>query len=230
MNPIAIFHHGLFVGETGGLWKAAPGIYAEQVGLLESTGLLSAASHVVFGVNGGYESRCLATALLPKSAKVVFHGLESRNENATLLLLEEWLPGHEDWFLLYAHAKGSTKPVGDWVNTRWRNCMTRHLIVNWRRCVADLTAGYEAVGCHFMRPPMTPIGQYIFAGNWWWAKASYLLTRPSIKESPRVKLSGLHHIDSRYEAEIFLMGLPRLPRIKDYHGPAWHPGRLASCE
>jgi len=227
--PIAIFHHSVFCAPDGSLWPAAPAIIASQMDALRRSGILDFASVVVCGINGGSESRCLASALLPPQARLIYHGLESRNENSTLAALEDWLPRHRHYHVLYHHAKGATHTPGERKGTIWRNCMTRHLIKNWRRCVTDLDAGHEVVGCHFMRPPLTPGNQHIFAGNWWFAKASFLATLPSIRSTARVKLSGLGALDSRYEAETWIGNGPRLPRIKDYHGPSWHPGFIDSC-
>jgi hypothetical protein len=107
--------------------------------------------------------------------------------------------------------------------------MTRHVIANWRQCVQDLEQGFDAVGVHYMEPPATPPGQRILAGNYWFAKSDYLRTLPSIMERDRIKVSGLKHPDSKYEAEVWLGNGPRVPKIKDYHGPGWTPGKIDTC-
>jgi hypothetical protein len=101
--------------------------------------------------------------------------------------------------------------------------MMLHCVTNWKKCVADLDAGAEAVGCHWMQG--LPGNQNIFAGNFWWAKASYLRTLPSIFERERIQKSGIKHVDSRYEAEVWLGFGPRLPIVKDYH-----PGGIGQCQ
>lgn len=215
-QPIAIFYHSLFyIGDPPVLLPAALKIIGEQMAALKSSGLLDAASQVICGINGGDESRKLATALLPEKASLVFHGLQCRNECRTIRVLEEWLPGHEDWYVLYFHSKGATRP--DVRNFHWRTCMMKRLVKNWRICIAQLEEGYEAVGCHWFEPPFTPPGQFIFAGNFVWIKARFLKTLPSIMERDRIKTSGIDSIESRYEAEVYWGNGPKVPKIYDYH-------------
>lgn len=232
MKPIAVFYHCLlYHGDPPDLRPVAFNIVSEQMRWMEQSGLEEAVSEMTVGINGGEESLQVAHLLIPRKAKIVLHGLESKAENLTLVQLEKWLPGHEDWYVLYFHAKGCTHSATDPLapRTNWRNCMMRHLIGNWRQCVADLDAGFESVGCHWMEPPATPPSQYIWAGNFWWAKASFLRTLPSIMERARIKQSGIASIDSRYEAEVWIGNGPRPPRVKDYHGPNWNPSKLATC-
>ena len=229
MKPIAIFYHGLLaLGDPPSILENAITVIREQMTLLQTCGLADAADEIHAGINGGIESEYLAEALLPMKSQKVFHGLQCRNECRTIAQMEKWLPGHEDWYVLYFHAKGSTHPRGDDFSTRWRNCMTRHSIHNWRTCVADLERGHEAVGCHWMVPPATPVGQHIFGGNFWWARASFLATLPSIYERDRIKVSGIDSFDSRYEAEVWIGNGPRIPNVKDYH-PNWNPGKIGEC-
>lgn len=219
MKPIAIFYHALFkLGDPSKVLPAAVNIVADQMNTLKESGLLAAASQMIVGINGGDESKPLAGALLPAQAHLVFHGLQCRNECRTIRIIEEWLPGHEDWYVLYHHSKGATKP--DLRNRYWRECMERHCVKEWRKCVADLEAGYDAVGCHWFDPPRTPQGQHIFAGTFFWSKASYLRTLPSIMDRDRIKLSGIDSIESRYESEVWIGNGPVQPRVKDYH-PGW---------
>lgn len=230
MKPIAIFYHGLFFMDTPDNVRAsAVNIVHEQMDQLRSSGPLYAASEFHVGLNGGLESLIVASALMPPQAKVELHGLQCHTENRTILMLEKWLPGHKDWIVLYFHAKNSSHATDTGIGLPWRRCMMRHCISNWRTCVADLDKGYEAVGCHWMEPPATPPGQFIFAGTFFWARASFLLTLPSIMERERIKLSGIDSLDSRYEAEVWLGNGPRVPRVKDYHGPDWTPGKIATC-
>lgn len=229
MKPIAIFYHSLFfMGDPPELRVPAVTIAAEQMAFLRLSGLLDKASTMVVGINGGTESVPIADAVLPNMAFRLFHGLASRSENFTLVALEKWLPGHEDWNVLYMHAKGATKRVGDAHSAQWRNCMMRHLVGNWRKCVADLEAGYDSVGCHWLTPPTTPPGQYIWAGNFWWAKASFLATLPSIYERARIKESGIGALESRYEAEVWIGNGQRRPKVKDYHPQ--NPSVRGACQ
>lgn len=226
---IGIFYHCLFfLGDPPALQFKAVETIGEQMDDLCRSGLENAAAEIHVGVNGGLESEHLARVMLPQNSEILMHGLQCRNEIRTLLALQEWLPGHDDWFVLYFHAKGSTKPNPH--NDTWRACMMRHCIRDWRTCVTDLANGCDAVGCHWMEPPATPAGQRIFAGTFWWAKASYLLTIPPITTRPRIKVSGIDSIESRYESEVFIGNGARKPKIKDYHGPDWNPSKIATCQ
>lgn len=230
MKPIAIFYHSLFVlGNPPDLLPCAAEIISDQMQALKSSGLEDAAAEIHCGINGGDESIALAYEFLPHKCTRTFHGLDSRSENLTLVMLEKWLSDHEDWLVLWFHSKGATHAPGDSFSGQWRNCMMRHLVHNWRQCVSDLESGYEAVGCHWMEPPATPATQFIFAGNFWWARVSFLRTLPSIFERERIKLSGIGSLESRYEAEVWIGNGPRPPKVKDYHGPGWNPGKVSTC-
>lgn len=227
---LAVFFHTL-------LWHGCPAaplfqaidITRLQMEELHECGLLEACSDFIVGINGGEESEALRWATIPDKAKVVYHGLAIKSENLTIAEIEKWLPGHEDYYVLYFHAKGCTWPVGDEMRDRWRGCMMRNVVLNWRQCVKDLDSGYEAVGCHWMTPPKTPPTQFIFAGNFWWAKASFLKTLPSIYERARIKQDGIGALESRYESEVWIGNGPRPPVVRDYH-PHWHPGKAMECQ
>lgn len=226
---IAIFYHCLtHLGDPPKLLPAATSIITGQMRLLKGSGLLDEADEFHVGINGGVESEPFVKSILPAKAQVAYHGLQSRNECSTIRMIEEWLPDSDGWYVLYFHSKGGTKPAGDPHSTRWRGCMMKHLVQNWRRCVADL-AKVESVGCHFMTGDQTPPGQSIWAGNFWFSRASYLRTLPSIMERDRIKMSGIHALDSRYESEVWHFNGPRLPSLIDYHGPRWSPARLGEC-
>lgn len=181
---------------------------------------MDAASAIIVGVNGGEESKAFAQELFPSRAIVHYNGLDCRTENMTIRHIEEWLPGNLNWNVLYFHSKGATHPVADPLRSNWSACMMRNLVKNWRTCVADLDAGHDAVGCHWMTGDKTPPGQSIFAGNFWWARSDYLQTIPSIMLRDRIKTSGIGNVESRYESEVWIGNGIRFPKVYDYH-PQW---------
>lgn len=229
---IVIFFHTLFwMGDPPQLIPQAIEITRRQMEALHETELLYSASELHVGINGGKESEALQWATIPEKANVVYHGLDSRSENLTIAMIEKWLKENDgEAYILYAHSKGASHPVGDQMRDNWRGCMMRHLIYGWQNCVADLDRGYDAVGCHWMEPPATPPTQYIFAGNFWWAKASFLRTLPSIYERARIKMSGIGALESRYESEVWIGNGPRPPKVRDYHGPGWDMTKVATCQ
>jgi len=223
--PLAIFFHGLcYLGNPPEFIPVAVDIIHDQMEELRTSGLLDAASEFHVGLNGGAETGEMANLLFPAKAQIVLHGLRARNECRTIRMIEDWVPSHKDWRVLYFHAKGCSHAADDPLRSNWRRCMMQHLVRNWRQCVFDLSAGYDAVGTHWMQPPDTPPTQYIFAGSFWWAKASFLSTLPSIMERARIKESGIDALESRFEAEVIFGNGPRLPVVKDYC-PNWHPGK-----
>jgi len=221
MKPIAIFYHCLFTID-GKILPLAPQVVAEQMNVAQASGLLDAASQMIVGINGDPSLKPLQS-LFPSKAQFIYHGEQCRNECRTIVALEEWLKSSPGFNVLYFHSKGATHGLNDpdhALRMRWRHCMMRNLVQNWRTCVTDLESGYEAVGCHWMTGDKTPPGQSIFAGNFWWASSDFLRTLPSIMVRDRIKESGIDAKISRYESEVWIGNGPRLPMVKDYH-PAW---------
>lgn len=221
--PIIIYYHCLFsIGDK--FLPSAVDIVMEQMAQSKESGLTDAASEFHVGINSGEEGAAFAD-LFPEKSTLTFHGTQCRNEIRTMLMIEDRVKNIlGPAYILYQHSKGASHAGSDPMRTKWRECSMRHLVRNWRECVDDLDSGYEAVGTHWMAPPATPPGQYIFAGSFWWCRASFLKTLPSIMERARIKESGIDALESRYEAEIILGNGPRLPRVKDYC-PHWSPGR-----
>lgn len=185
---------------------------------LVRSGLLDAADEFVVGINGGEESAEVGRMYLPPQARLVLHGLQSKAENLTIVEIEKWVPAHPDWLVLYFHSKAATHQPGTqyWeFASKWRETMMGHLVTNWRQCVADL-AHFEAAGCNWLTGQAQDHSQNLFGGNFWWARASYLATLPSIYLRDRIKQSGIASAESRYEAEVWIGNGPRLPSVKVY--------------
>ena len=218
---LACFYHCLFMhGDPAAFREVAFDIVREQMEALRQSELLKALDHFVVGINGDKESLDYSNLVIPANAKRVLHGPQSKAENLTIVEIEKWIPGHEDWAVLYFHAKGCTHPEGDIFRGNWRDCMMSRLVWNWQQCVAELDAGYESVGCHWMEFYQFVPRQRMWAGNFWWAKASFLATLPSIYLRPQIKQAGIGAFESRFEAEVWIGNGPRAPRRIDHH-PGW---------
>ncbi len=191
----------------------------EQMEMLRYSGLLDMASYFLVGINGGKESADYANLLIPAKATKVLHGLQSKSENLTIVEIEKWLPRINDWNVLYFHSKGATHKNQQQIfhGDQWRNCMMRHCVLNWRKCIADLDRGFESVGCHWLTGMGSDRSQNYWGGNFWWAKSEFLKTLPSITQRARIKESGINSLESRYESEVWLGNGPRLPIVRDYH-------------
>lgn len=216
---IAVFYHCLFCLKNEPLWSAVKVVH-EQMKTLKESGLEDAAKEIHIGVNGSKESEVYAKQFLPSKAAITYHGLESRAENLTIVMLEQWLKEHDGWAVLYLHSKGATHDLesayAQYAGS-WRRTMMGHLVFNWRFCVKDLREGAEACGCNWLVGQGWDHSQNIFGGNFWWAKSGFLRTLPSIYERERIKTSGIGALESRYESEVWIGNGPRLPIVKIYH-------------
>jgi hypothetical protein len=218
--PIIIFFHTLFyLGDESHVANLE--IILEQMHLLRTSGLENAAAEIHVGVNGGEESEFFAKSLLPPKANIVYHGLQCRSENRTLLMIEQWCRANQgEAHILYAHSKGIShakgSDYGENMSRPWRNRMMETCVWNWRQCVQDLLS-HEACGCHWLTGQGWDKSQHYFAGTTYWARASFLRTLPSMMLRERIKTSGLESPESRYEAEVWIGNGPRLPVVKNYY-------------
>lgn len=105
------------------------------------------------------------------------------------------IPG--EFAVLYMHTKGAARNLDS--SASWRRSMTKALTADWEAHVARLEGGYDAVGCHWVKAPEWPEQEPFFAGNFWWARASYLRTlEPPLNET-------------RWQAETWVsLGKPRI--------------------
>ena len=215
MKPCAIFFHGLFfIGDPPVRLPSAFNIVYEQILQLRNSGLWDVASEIHIGINGSQESIPVGKSIFPDKANVTYHGLQSRSENITIVMIEEWVKTHPGWIVLYLHSKGATKSPGtreSRMATAWRTAMMWDLVDGWRQCVHQLTA-HDVVCSHWMWEQCDG-SQHISPGNFWWATSDFLATLPSILKRERIKTSGLGAEESRFEAEVWI-GNGRRPVVK----------------
>lgn len=183
---IATFYH-CWLGER----DQGVAILAEQMQALQSSGLADECGEIHLCGSGG--DILLASALCPEKTQLENLGREVASEIPTIALLQQWSQGHDGDQVLYFHAKGASHPGDPYA--KWRRCMNRAVIWNWRECVRALQAGFDTAGAHWMtsrRFPMMPPNQRYWGGNFWWANTRYLNTLPPVDSF------------SRYEAEIWI--------------------------
>lgn len=150
--------------------------------------------------------RMNAAGLLPAAAHVYVGGENARNELPTLMELRWWAKESPGCYFLYLHTKGASHEGLIW--EAWRNCMERRLVDGWRQCVADLDAGADSVGTHWITGDKYPdfkAREPFWGGNFWWAKSEYLATLPEIKGD-----------EDRYYAEDWIGKGPAWPRVVNY--------------
>lgn len=109
-------------------------------------------------------------------------------EFPTLEMLHTFSINNPDYYCLYLHTKGVSRPstaVDD-----WRRCMLFFLVEHWEENVKALRNGYDACGVNLLKKP-TPH----FQGNYFWAKASYISTLGNVRGMvlPRFKAWGERH-------------------------------------
>jgi len=221
MKPIAIWYHTLFFhGSPDHPALGGFTICKEQMGLVKSSGLENASSEIHVGVNGGKESEVYARESLPSKATVYYQGVDEGSETPTMVRMWEWARRHPDWYVLYFHCKGATHTDVEYLKfvTKWRRCMMNACVVNWRQCVADLDAGFDSVGCHWMTGMSPPSDKdAIWGGNFFWATSNFLATLPDILDRELIKTHGRAAPIARYEGERWIGSGTKLPKVKDYH-------------
>lgn len=207
IHNLAVFYHCLFQGVSRPIdTMCALNLMADQMTAIEASGLTKMAAEIHIGVNGDEADADLARMVAPAKAIIVTHGKGATTEIPTLSMLRSWLPEHRDWYVFYWHMKGVTHPP---YNTQWRLGMEQHLVRNWQRCVLDLDSGKDAVGCHWLTPETYPgqVTSPFFGGNFWWSKASYLMTLPPLPPATW---------GNRYKAETWIGSGLRRPRVQCY--------------
>lgn len=202
MKPMAVFYHAWIPSSD----RIA--VVREQLTALNDSGLTDAAAEIHIGVN----QDCLfgVIDLFPSKATVHAYKDLHQGEMPTMLTLQEWVPGHSGWNVCYHHTKGISQANDS--KAVARHCMTEGVIANWRRCIADLDSGCDAVGCHWLYWPKNsvPREHRLFGGNFWWAKQEYLAQLPPL----RLKV---HESGRFFEGEIWIGRREQMPVTKDYH-------------
>jgi hypothetical protein len=194
--PVRHYYHAY----AGGLWQVPVAEHLAAIG----DAALGGMDAMVTGLAGPGTARREARDVIAAGQRAwgcpphVARWIEADEgwEQLTLQAIHEdvhEIPG--ELAILYVHTKGAHDDSP--VNKGWRRGMTRQVVGQWQRCTELLAEGYDAVGCHWV--VQYPENPPFFAGNFWWARASYLRTL-----APPVN-------DSRYTAELWLsQGAPRV--------------------
>lgn len=231
MLKLCLWYHCKLSGAGIPSEDASVAIMAEQMAALKESGLAEAASEIHIGVNGDGGQGLLAAGLAPDKSMVHVHGAKGTTELPTFAIMRDWLKGlgsPKDWAVLYHHSKGVTNP-DDYFKHHHRRVMQGFCVDRWRQCVYDLERGYDAVGCNWVDPITRPVlpGRY-FAGNFWWARADFLLTLPSLPET-----ATDYNIMERMQAEGWIGSGKARPKVLDYERPhlsEWCRQQISRCE
>ena len=153
---LAIFYH---IAQMG----MGAFIYQQQIHRLYVSGLIEAADHIHFGVNGNQE-----LFNVPEKVKVLYNKKENwGSEKETLQALKTFCNENEDYKVLYFHTKGASKDTLG--SQSWRLMMEYFVLDRWEECVSALST-YSGSSCALS------IDVPHFIGNFWWANASYIQT------------------------------------------------------
>jgi len=159
-------------------------ITLEQIELLKNTGLLEK-SELILCTH--YDSKNYDDLVqnLGYSYKHFDESYKDWYEYTTCLELQkECNESTEEFYALYIHNKGSyTQTVG---NYNWRKYMEYFCIEKWKECVEKLDEGYELVGAAYLDNAQEDENAHYFAGNFFWARSSYIKRCHHLKSPPEV--------------------------------------------
>ena len=206
---LAVWYHCVLSGPRIPSEDFAVSILSEQMHALKESGLFDAAQQRCFCVNGGDVDFLTLASFVPAPGNVVANH-EGQSEIPTMNLLRQNLkPG---WAVMYHQMKGVTHPGLESYDI-CRRRMEHACVWNWRRCVADLERGYDAVGCHWLTPERFPgqVTSPFFGGTFWWAGSDYLMQLPPLPADTH---------ENRYEAESWIGRRRPYPHVQDYI-PGW---------
>jgi len=210
-RKIAAFFHCIVRGGSVPIdTTKACAIIQEQMIAYQQSGLLDAADEFYVGVNGDADDVEIVRLFVPcKKVQFIAHGLGATTEIPTLNVLRKWLPGHEEWNVVYAHSKGVCYP-DHLLYHAWRRCLERTVVWGWRDCLDEIAKGRDSCGAHWMTPEQFPgkVESPFWGGTFWWATAKFLLSLPPLPP-PTWK--------NRFEAENWIGRGPSRPSVTDYH-------------
>lgn len=115
-------------------------------------------------------------------------------EDQTLNLVRKWSIEHSGGLVLYTHTKGA---FNNWDTQKpWREAMTDRLVRAWPARIGDLQE-HDTSGLWWLTPELLPacVSSPYYAGNFWWARASFLASLPELPELTE---------DTRFEAEAWI--------------------------
>jgi hypothetical protein len=161
---------------AGGAWA--------QPAIEHAAALAGFDGHITMSLVGPAGDRHSARVRLAPLLPIAVDWIEvdGGSEQATLRAIADWARTAGDSVVLYAHTKGSHRQ--SIMQSAWRRSMTHSLLGQWRNCV-ELLKEYDTVGCHWLTPADSSdrfgdVRTPYYAGNFWWATASYLRRLPPL--------------------------------------------------
>ena len=170
-------------------WEA---LVREQVAALKESGLYAATKRIYVSCIAFDEADAdkLVRIIGEDKAVLVLKGGDPSMFEYAALNFVRTKSLKEDCLIYYFHTKGITYYNGSVTDRHylafrrnvvaWRKMMEYFVFTKWRVAVNVLLGGYDTYGCFRMPPPPQPFR--IYAGNFWWARSSYLRRLPEFPE------------------------------------------------
>lgn len=91
--------------------------------------------------------------------------------------------------IFYAHSKGAQSKSD--LARQWRHSMTYYNVTLWRQRVNDLRT-HETSGAYYLHSTMPEHRdhRYFYAGNFWWARGSYIAALDKCRNEHRYQAEG----------------------------------------
>jgi len=91
--------------------------------------------------------------------------------------------------IFYAHSKGAARPSD--LARAWRHSMTYYNVTLWRDRLNDLRT-HETSGVYYLKSQMPEHKEHhkFYAGNFWWARGSYIAALDKCKNEHRFQAEG----------------------------------------
>jgi hypothetical protein len=187
-KPILVFSHN-YINYN---WYE---IVEEQLSKLINSGLYDNATEIYYGAYASDKYQLFKFIEIIKlwdpqnKIRIIIHPIND-GEKQTLIHLQEICKNYPEAYVLYYHTKGITSKLNhpyiidlDYKNIEsWRHAMEYFNIECWKESLNELIPEpTTSLGIFYVGDQGWPY-KYFFSGNFWWAKASYLNTLPSMKD------------------------------------------------
>ena len=184
MNIYGVYH---VLCERG--WET---LVREQVAALKESGLYAVTKRIYVSciALGADDADKLVRIIGEEKAVVIFKSHDPLRFEYAALDFVRTKSLEEDCLIYYFHTKGITYYNGNVADRHflafrrnveaWRKMMEYFVFTKWHAAVNVLLGGYDTYGCFRMPPPPHPFRMY--AGNFWWARSSYLHRLPAFPE------------------------------------------------
>lgn len=139
-------------------------------------------------------------------------------EIPTIIALKDFCDNqNSEYCVLYLHQKGATAPT-DLLKDKWRKQMIDANVTNWESMVEKLEQGFDTAGIFLQKEvQLNKLGinvgknKYHYAGNFWWAKSSYIKKLNPLK-NPK---------DAYYQPQITVFSNLMIPNKHRFDAEFW---------